>query len=150
MASIATLLASFRVRPARRTLGWWYWLATLPLLVAAAAGGARSLFAPLIGFVLWQGLHFRRRSGALTAPPVQTRLAYAGLLLAGLWPPLAFVHWIQIAGTTAMVIAGYCPLARLLSLMPWNRREPLTLALVRRTVLASPAVWRFVRAPASD
>lgn len=145
MASTATLIASFRRRLRQKTLGWWYWLATLPLLITAVAGGERDLFPPLIAFTLWQAAHFRLRSGALVAPPVQTRIGYTLLLVAGLWSPLAFVHWIQVAGTTAMVVAGYCPLARFLSLMPWNRGEPFTLELVRRTVLASPSTWRFVR-----
>ena len=33
-------------------------------------------------------------------------------------------------------VVGYCPLARLLALAPWNRKEALTAALVRRTFLS--------------
>jgi hypothetical protein len=128
-----------------RSLGWWYWTATLPLLVAAVVFDHRGLFAPLIAFTTWQGLHFLWRTRSLLAPPVQTRTAYTLLLLAGLWPPLAFVHWVQVAGTTAMVLFGYCPLARMLSLMPWNRRERLSGELLRRTMLAPPSAWRFCR-----
>jgi hypothetical protein len=129
-----------------RTLGWWYWAATLPLLVAAVVFDRGELFAPLIAFTTWQGSHFLWRTRTALAPPVQTRAGYTLLLIAGLWPPLAFIHGIQVAGTTAMVLFGYCPLARMLSLMPWNRHEPLTGALVRRTVLAAPSAWRFRRA----
>jgi len=128
-----------------RTLGWWYWTATLPLLVAAVVFDRRELFAPLIAFTTWQGVHFLWRTRSPLAPPVQTRTAYTLLLVAGLWPPLAFIHWVQVAGTTAMVLFGYCPLARMLSLMPWNRRERLTWQALTATILASPADWRLVR-----
>lgn len=37
-----------------------------------------------------------------------------------------------------MVTMSYCPLARFLSLMPWNRQEPFTLTLLRRTVFTAP------------
>lgn len=60
------------------------------------------------------------------------RPGHPGLLL-GQWPPLTFVYRIQLAGTTAMGCFDYCPLARILLLMPWNRTGPLTLPLVRRT-----------------
>jgi hypothetical protein len=69
----------------------------------------------------------------LAAFPVQVRVAYLAMLLAGLWEPLQWIHWLQLAGTTARVFGGYCFLARTLSLAPWNRWQPLTLALVKRT-----------------
>jgi len=63
-----------------------------------------------------------------------------GLLIGSLGtiPPLDFIHWIQLAGTAAVVTVGYCPLARILVLMPWNRRRPLTAAQVRNTIVAPP------------
>lgn len=51
---------------------------------------------------------------------------YMVLLVCGLWEPLRFLYWIQLIGTSAMVLVGYCLLARILSLMPWNLREPLS------------------------
>ena len=72
----------------------------------------------------------------ITAFPVQVRSAYLGLLFAGLWGPLQWIHWMQFAGTTARILAGYCLLARALSLAPWNRRQPLTSGLLRRTFLS--------------
>jgi len=62
-----------------------------------------------------------------------------GFLLAlGVAGPLAFIHWIQLAGTTAMVFVGYCPLARMLALMPWNRREPLDRERLVRVLFRPP------------
>jgi hypothetical protein len=85
-----------------------------------------------------QAAHFLLREGRPSAFPVQVRVGYLGLLLAGQWDPLYFVYWVQLVGTTAMVAFDYCPLARALSLMPWNRQQPLSARLVLRTFLAPP------------
>jgi hypothetical protein len=37
-----------------------------------------------------------------------------------------------------LVIFGYCLMARMLSLLPWNRTEPITADLVRPTFLSRP------------
>jgi len=118
-------------------IGWWYWAVTLLLLAGALAEWPLG-FAPVIALTGVQLLHYRLREGSLAAFPVQVRTGYLLLLLAGQWPPLHFIYWIQLVGTSAMVVADYCPLARFLSLMPWNRREPFTLKLVVRTFLAPP------------
>jgi hypothetical protein len=120
-----------------RDMGWWYWLVTDLALVYGLLGGPLG-FAPVIGITLVQAGHYLARERSLIAFPVQVRLGYLGLLLLGQWPPLYFVYWIQLAGTTAMVCFDYCPLARFLSLMPWNRREPFTLSLVARTITSPP------------
>ena len=120
-----------------RDLGWWYWLATDALLVGALTGWSYG-FAPVIALNVVQAAHFLLREGRPSAFPVQVRVGYLGLLLAGQWDPLYFVYWVQLAGTTAMVAFDYCPLARVLSLMPWNRRHPLSARLVLRTFLAPP------------
>lgn len=108
------------------------------LLLAAALGDCPLGFAPVIGLTLLQTLHYLLREGSPRAFPVQVRLGYLTWLLAGLWGPLAFFHWIQLAGTAAAVLVDYCPMARMVSLLPWNRRAPLTLALVLRTFLRPP------------
>jgi hypothetical protein len=118
-------------------MGWWYWLATDIALASALLGGPLG-FAPVVGITLVQAAHYFGRERRLRAFPVQVRLGYLGLLLLGQWTPLYFIYWIQLAGTTAMVCFDYCPLARFLSLMPWNRREPLTPSLVWRTFLSPP------------
>jgi hypothetical protein len=120
-----------------RDLSWWYWAAT-DLLLLAGLAGAEAAFPAAIALGAVQTVHFRVREGRASAFPVQVRIAYLGLLLLALWPPLRFIYWIQLAGTTAMVLFDYCPLARLLSLMPWNRSERLSLGLIRRTVASPP------------
>jgi hypothetical protein len=120
-----------------RDRGWWYWLVTDFGLVYGLLGLPFG-FAPVIGLTLVQCGHYLLRERRPGAFPVQVRLGYLGLLLLGQWPPLHFIYWIQLAGTSAMVCFDYCPLARFLSLMPWNRVEPFTLSLVWRTFLSRP------------
>ena len=48
-------------------------------------------------------------------------------------------HLIQFVGVNALLVADYCLLARLLTLLPWNRPLPLDWALVRDVLLMPPA-----------
>ncbi|HSO06059.1 MAG TPA: hypothetical protein VLW45_02405 [Pelomicrobium sp.] len=133
----------------KRSTGWWYWVAMVVLLAGEAVGWAMGgLAATALGVVLV--LHYRVREGALRAFPVQVRLGYLVLLALGLWPPLAFVHWIQLAGTLALVLAGYCPLARMLALAPWNRPQPLSLALLGRAFLSQPSAGTILESLYGD
>ncbi len=118
-------------------LAWWYWLVTLLLLTGALAGWPLG-FIPVIGFTVLQNLHFLVREGSVKAFPVQVRIGYLAWMVAGLWGPLGFLHWIQFAGTLAAILVDYCPMARMVSLMPWNRRLPLTPGLVMKTFLSKP------------
>ncbi len=119
------------------SISWWYWLVTAALLAAALAGLPGAMAVVLL-LCIAQALHFGVVEGSLSAFPVQVRLAYLALLVAGLWEPLRVVHWIQFVGTTALVLTSYCFTARALSLLPWNRTQPLSLSLVRETFLAPP------------
>jgi hypothetical protein len=58
---------------------------------------------------------------------------------------MGWMHWIQLAGTSAMVTVGYCPLARMLGLLPFNRSQPLTWSLVCQLFLRDPCVGGLVR-----
>jgi hypothetical protein len=117
-------------------IAWWYWAAMALLLAAGPLWPAAGFVAAALGVV--QAVHFYARLEQIGALPVQVRIACLGLLLAGLAAPLAFIHWLVLVGTLARVAFDYCPLARTLALMPWNRRQPLTLALVRRAYLTPP------------
>jgi hypothetical protein len=123
-----------------RDLGWWYWFITVALLGSGLFGWPDGL--PLaMALSAIQMAHVARLTKNVTAFPVQVRAAYLAMLVAGSWEPLQWVHWLQLAGTSARVLVGYCLLARTLSLAPWNRWQPLSPALVRRTFLSlQPAV----------
>jgi hypothetical protein len=118
-----------------RDFGWWYWAVTAVLLMTGLAGHSIGIWLAILLYAI-QLLHVASLTHDLTALPVQVRAAYLAILIAGLWEPLEWIHWMQLAATTARVLAGYCFLSRTLSLAPWNRWQPLTLALVRRTYLS--------------
>lgn len=120
-----------------KSLVWWYWLATDLLLVYGLLGGTWG-FIPVIALAGVQAVHFLLRERRVSAFPVQVRLAYLGLLLFGQWEYGYFLYFIQLAGTSAMVLVNYCPLARFLSLLPWNRNQPLTWQLMLLTFLTPP------------
>lgn len=113
-------------------IGWWYWLATVALLGIGLLGWSPGIWLAM-ALCLIQIAHVFRLVRNVTAFPLQVRVAYVMLLAAGLWAPLQWIHLIQLVGTTARVLVGYCLLARTLSLAPWNRRQPLTWAMLRRT-----------------
>jgi hypothetical protein len=116
-------------------LGWWYWLMTVGVLAADLLGWSLGLYLAMALCVV-QIVHVIRLTGEMTAFPVQVRVAYLALLFAGLWPPLWWVHWVQLVGTSVRVTVGYCFLARVLSLLSWNRRQPLSRDLLARTFLS--------------
>jgi hypothetical protein len=120
-----------------RETDWWYWLVTDGLLIGHLAGWRWGAW-PVIALTLIQAVHYLHRERRVMAFPVQVRLGYLLLLVLGTIPPLGFIHWVQLAGTTAVVTVGYCPLARILALMPWNRRRPLTAALMWNTIVSPP------------
>ena len=93
-----------------KEMDWWYWLVTDGLLIGALAGWRWGIY-PAIALTVVQTVHYLVRERRIAAFPVQVRLGYLLLLVLGMYPPLAFIHWIQLAGTTAVVTVGYCPLA---------------------------------------
>lgn len=120
-----------------REISWWYWAVTSVLLVAGLAGRFEAFYLA-VALSAIQVVHFRLSQGNFIAFPVQVRVAFTVMLLAALWEPMNWLFWAPAIGTPAQVLFGYCSLARILSLMPWNRREPLSGDLLRRTFLSPP------------
>lgn len=48
-------------------------------------------------------------------------LLIAGLALAGLHPVFLLLAWLVSLGLVFAGVTGYCPMAKLLEMMPWNR-----------------------------
>jgi hypothetical protein len=117
---------------------------TVPLVAAHLAGAPAAIAAAmaLCGIV---GLFFFARLGSVRPMPVQVRLAYLALLALGLAPGMGWLQWVQLVGTSAMVTFGYCPLVRLLTLLPWNRRESLSSGFLKALAFAPAAggLWRW-------
>lgn len=115
-----------------RDIGWRYWVLTIPLLIVGLTGWPTG-FVLAMGLTIIQAIHFAWREHSTAAFSVQVRIAYLGLLVLGLWGPLSWVHKVQLVGTTVRVATAYCLLARTVSLLPWNRFEPLSMDLLRQT-----------------
>lgn len=120
-----------------KSIAWWYWVASWLFIVAGLAGWEPGFFW-VTALSAWQILHFVILEKSLTLFPVQVRMGFFLISLAGLWPPLRFIYWIPAIGLFARVTIDYCLLARLMSLFPWNRKEPLTWDFIRRRIFSPP------------
>ena len=134
-----------------------YWQLTV-LLLAAHAFGVHAAMPAAIGLTAWQAAHALAARRSAMHLEVQVRVGFLLLLLIGLLPGGWVLHAAVFAGVNALLIAGYCPMARMLVLMPWNRSVPLSLGLVRWVLLAPPsdgpilarlAQWERVQASAA-
>lgn len=120
-----------------RKISWWYWLVTVIFLTAGVSGWVPGFYLAT-ALTAVQVIHFSVREGSLTAFPVQVRIGFLIWMVVSLWEPLRFLYWVPVVGTWAMVLFGYCFLARFISLMPWNRKEPLSYSLLKRTFFSPP------------
>lgn len=68
----------------------------------------------------------------------QWALTVGAVASLALVPGLERVLWLALVGTTSQVLFGYCPMARLLDLVPWNRQEPLSWRLVVEVATRPP------------
>jgi hypothetical protein len=120
-----------------KELSWRYWFVTACLLTAGVAGYETGFFLA-IGLTAFQLIHFAIREQSITSFPVQVRFWYLTLLLVALPEPLQILYWVPTVGTWAQLIFGYCTMARCVSLFPWNRKEPFSVALLKKTFFSRP------------
>jgi hypothetical protein len=120
-----------------RSISWWYWLVTVGFLTAGVSGWPTG-FLLAIGLTLFQLIHFSIREHSITAFPLQVRLGYLLLLLIALPEKLQLFYWILTIATWARVLFGYCTMARMVSLLPWNRKGEFSFALVKQTFFSAP------------
>lgn len=120
-----------------KELSWWYWFVTACLLTAGVAGYETG-FILAIGLTVIQLIHFTIIERSVAAFPIQVRFWYLILLAVALPEPLQVIYWLAVAGTWAIPLFGYCTMARLVSLLPWNRSERFSVALMMKTFLSRP------------
>ncbi len=116
---------------------WFYWAITDLLLIIGVTLEPAALYWAIY-FNIIQVIHFYGLKKQIANFAVQVRIAYLLLLVAALYPPLFFIFYLQIIGTTAMVLGNYCFLARVMSLMPWNIQKPYSLELIKQTFFSKP------------
>ncbi len=117
--------------------GWWYWLVTVCFL-SAGVFGYSDAFLLAIGITLIQLVHYLLIEKSVVSFPVQVRIGYLLLLLVAWIEPLRWLFWVPMIGTWAQVLVGYCAMARIVSLMPWNREEAFSLQLFMKTFFSAP------------
>src|SRR5687767_13194345 len=121
MAKVSRRL--FYVNPGDWT--WWAWTVTTMLLAVGLAGYSLAFIGAMV-LTAGQGVALLTRDRSPAAFSVQLRVAYLILLIVAYPPPMRWLYWLPTVGTFALVVFGYCLLARVLSLLPWNNREAYT------------------------
>ena len=116
---------------------WVYWFATDISLAMGLTIWPEMLFVSML-LVLLHGIHLYIISPYVFSFPMQVRLVYLGLLVLGQLPYCSWINWVQLVGTTVLLSLDYCPLARILSLMPWNRSLVLSWKFVCAVFLSRP------------
>lgn len=116
---------------------WWYWLASTTCLWLAIAVDPFA-FQLALGIGVVQLVHFALGERSMTAFPVQNRIGYLLVLLSAMPEMLSWMIWVPAIGTALRVLFGYCLMARILMLMPFNRTRPLSWRFVRDAFLTPP------------
>lgn len=120
-----------------KSAAWWIWLVTWECL-------AYGLFADQSGFLfaitatILNIFYYACLDKSVTSFSVQVRVGILTIFLLGQAPGMSWIYWIPFAGIAARNLTGYCLLARLMSLLPWNRQEPLTFRLIKRRIFSPP------------
>ena len=132
---------------ARRSVKWVLWFVTWVALLVGLFDRRGYDFVVLFSVahaVLFLAL-FRFQ---LVAFPVQVRVAYVLWVVIGTYVPYGIVlMYITTVGLIGNLFLSYCPLARMLYLLPWNRDEAFSLGLVGRVFLSPPVKGRFRPSP---
>src|SRR5262245_43347792 len=115
------------------------------IIVRLATGNAESIYLAVGTCVALLYLDLVFRDWALSAMSIQIRAFYALLLVASLLPGMSWILFVQLIGTSARVLTGYCLLERELRLAAWNRIEPLSLREARQILLSLPRCGGILR-----
>jgi hypothetical protein len=136
-------------RLARRRLVWTLWFVTWAGLLAGLFE-ARWYRAVVLFSIAHAGLFLVLTGFRVAAFPNQVRIAYVVWVALGTYlPGGVLLLWITTVGLATNLFWGYCPLARMLYLLPWNREAPLTASLVARVFTTPPVEGRFTPRPES-
>lgn len=137
-----------RMPPAVRSRGmWWLWFITWLGLLAGL--GDRTFWHYVVFFSAFHALLVFSLFGWRISPfPVQVRVAYFLWVAVGTFiPSMEILMFITIAGLATNLFLEYCPLARMLYLLPWNRDESFSVDLLRRVFFSQPKPGKFTPPP---
>jgi len=127
----------------RKRLIWGLWFVTWLGLVGGLFD--RVFYEYVVIFSALHAILFLVLNGFKVAPfPVQVRIAYFVWVAAGTYVPyLTVLMYITLVGLATNIFLGYCPLARMMYLMPWNNTENFSLDFVRRVFFSPPTRGKF-------
>ena len=90
---------------------WWAWTLTAILLTIGLLGQPVAFVAAMVVTVV-QCMVMVVREKSVLAFAVQLRIAYLLLLMICFVPEMQWLYWLPTVGTFALVIFGYCLMAR--------------------------------------
>jgi hypothetical protein len=131
----------------RKTVVWSLWFLTWIGLLAGLFD--RTFYEVVVAFSMAHAflilvLHRFR----VAAFPVQVRIGYVLWVAIGTYMPyMTVLMYITTLGLIGNLFFRYCPLARMLYFLPWNREENLSFGLVASVFLSPPVDGRFRPVP---
>jgi len=128
----------------KQDLAWWCWLVTIPFLTIGILGETNGLLIAATVILLQTGYFLAMENFQLSFP-VQVRIGFLIWFSLGLLPNMQWMLWIQLVGTCVSVLFDYCAMARLMTLAPWNRTQPLSARLIVKTFISSPVRGSFLK-----
>lgn len=149
----------------RDNMVWWLWAITY---IGSIGAYLPDILPPLVEYMQWEGkwldqipsrkawwdyiVYFSAFHAFLALHmfhwkiypfPVQVRIVYFFLVLFGSTiPQLEFLMHETFVGNGANLMFGYCPLARIMSLLPWNHTETFSIKFLVTTIFSSPCTLR--------
>lgn len=124
--------------PGKKRLLWMLWLITWVGLLAGLLD--QFYYQYVVLFSAAHAVFILFLFGFDAKPfPAQVRIAYFLWVAAGTYVPyMTVLMYITTIGLATNLFAGYCPLARMLYLLPWNRAEAFSMQLVMNVFLTPP------------
>lgn len=108
-----------------RHLDWWFWL-VIGLSIGAGLAGWPEGYQVCAVVSAVNLVFYALRERSLTRFMVQVRIVWLAMVLAALWPPLAWLFIPLFIGMVLVVLFDRCGIARMLILMPWNKGVKLS------------------------
>lgn len=131
----------------RKTVVWILWFITWIWLLAGLVD--RNFYQFVVWFSVAHAFLVLALHRFQLAPfPVQVRIGYLLWVAIGTYVPyMTILMYITTLGLIGNLFFRYCPLARLMHLLPWNREESFSFGLVARVFLSPPVDGRFRPTP---
>ena len=120
-----------------KSVAWWYWVASTTTLWLTVLN-VYPAFPITLAIAVAQLLHFLVRDRGRASMTVQIRTGYLMVLLMTVPDFMSWFLWVPAIGTLGRVLFIYCIMARMLVLLPFNRREPLSMPFVQKAFFTPP------------